>query len=92
VDRAATDHRAGSASQLGGSSAKYIHVATDCLATELQLCFAGVPQPLSAHGWTSAFHPNVHRLCGAIEGRLSHFLPLWLRKGWRSVISQGKIP
>ena len=25
-------------------------------------------------------------------GRLSHFLPYWLRRGWQSVISQGKIP
>ena len=35
---------------------------------------------------------NVHRLCGAIEGRLSHFLPSWFRMGWQSAISQGKIP
>ena len=26
---------------------------------------------------------TVHRLCGVIEERLSHFLPLWLRTGWR---------
>ena len=29
--------------------------------------------------------------CGFVEGRLSHFLPRWLRTGWQSVISQGKI-
>ena len=49
-------------------------------------------QPLSARGWTSAFLLAVHRMCGVIEGRLSHFLPRWLRTGWRSAISQGKIP
>ena len=43
-------------------------------------------------GWTSAFLLAVHGLCGVIEGRLSHFLPRWLRTGWQSVISQGKIP
>jgi len=47
---------------------------------------------LSAIGWTSAFLLAVHRLCGVIEGRLSHFLPRWLRTGWQSAISQGKIP
>ena len=47
-------------------------------------------QPLSARGWTSAFLLAVHRMCGVIEGRLSHFLPRWLRTGWRSAISQGK--
>jgi len=31
-------------------------------------------------------------MCGVIEGRLSHFLPRWLRAGWQSVIGQGKIP
>jgi len=30
-------------------------------------------KPLSVHGWTSAFLLDVHRLRGAIEGRLSHF-------------------
>ena len=30
-------------------------------------------------------------LCGAIERRLSHFLPRWLRTGWQSVISHGKL-
>ena len=40
----------------------------------------------------SAFRLAVHRLCGFVEGRLSHFLPRWLRTGWQSVISQGKIP
>jgi len=49
-------------------------------------------QPLSVRGWTSAFLLAVHRLCGVIEGRLSHFLPRWLRRGWQSVIRQGKIP
>ena len=29
---------------------------------------------LSVRGWTSAFLLAVHRLCGVIEGRLSHFL------------------
>jgi len=48
-------------------------------------------QPLSVHGWTSAFVLDVHRLCSAIEARLSHFQPRWLRAGWQSVISQGKI-
>jgi len=49
-------------------------------------------QPSSVRGWTSAFLLAVHRLCGVIEGRLSHFLPRWLKTGWQSVISQGKIP
>ena len=49
-------------------------------------------QPSSVHGWTSAFLLTVHRLCGVIEERLSHFLPCWLRMGWRSAVSQGKIP
>ena len=40
-----------------------------------------------------AFLLDVHRFYGANEGRLSHFLPQWLRMGWKeSVISQGKIP
>ena len=34
----------------------------------------------------------VHRLCGFVEGRLSQFLPRWLRTSWQSMISQGKIP
>ena len=49
-------------------------------------------QPSSVRGWTSAFLLAVHRLCGIFEGRLSHFLPRWLRTGWKSAISQGKIP
>jgi len=49
-------------------------------------------QPSSVRGWTSAFLLTVDRLCGVIEGRLSHFLPRWLRTGWQSVISQWKIP
>jgi len=44
------------------------------------------------HGWTSAFLLAVHRLCGVFEGRLSHFLPHWLRTGWQSAISQEQIP
>ena len=32
-------------------------------------------QPLSVHDWTSAFLLNVHRLCGAIEGKIE---PHWL--------------
>ena len=47
-------------------------------------------QPSSLRGWTSAFLLAVHRSCGVIEGRLSHFLRRWLRTGWQSVISQGK--
>ena len=49
-------------------------------------------QPSSIHGWTSAFLLTVHRFCGVIERRLRHFLPRWLKTGWQSVISQGKIP
>jgi len=49
-------------------------------------------QPLPVHGWTSASLLAVHRLCGVIEGRLSHFLPRWLRTGWQSAISQGFNP
>ena len=40
----------------------------------------------------SAFLLAVHRLCGFVEGRLSHFLPHWLKTGWQNVISQGKTP
>jgi len=47
-------------------------------------------QPSSV--WTSAFRLPVRRLHGVIEGRLSHFLPCWLRTGRQSVISQIKIP
>jgi len=36
-------------------------------------------QPSSIHGWISAFLLDVHWLCGAIEGKLSNFLPRWLR-------------
>jgi len=49
-------------------------------------------QPLTVRGWSSAFLLDDHRLCGAIEGRLSHFLPHWLRTGWQSLTGQGKIP
>jgi len=48
------------------------------------------PQPSAVHGWPSAFLPAVHGLYGAIEGRLSHFLPPWLRTGWQSVIDREK--
>jgi len=41
---------------------------------------------------TSASLLDFHRFCGTIEGRLSHFLPRWIRTGWQSVISQGKNP
>jgi len=51
-----------------------------------------INQPSSVRGWISAFLLAVHRLCCVIEGRLGHFLPRWLRTGWRSAISQGKIP
>jgi len=54
--------------------------------------FFCLPKPLSLCGWTSAFLLVVHRLCGAIEGRLSHFLPHRLWTGWQSVISQEKSP
>jgi len=50
------------------------------------------PSWSSIHGWTLAFLLTVHRLCGVIGGRLSHFLPRWLRTGWQSVICQGNIP
>jgi len=46
----------------------------------------------SDHSWTSVILLNVHRLYGVIEGRLSHFMPHWLRTGWQSVIGQGEIP
>ena len=49
-------------------------------------------QPSSVSGCTSAFLLAVHRLCDVIEGRLCFFLPHWLRTGWQSAISQGKIP
>jgi len=42
--------------------------------------------------WDIGPAPRVHRFRGVIEGRLSHFLPRWLRTGWQSVISQGKTP
>jgi len=50
------------------------------------------PTHFTVHGWTSAFLLAVHRLCSVIEGRLSHFLPRWLRAGWQSAIGQRKIP
>jgi len=48
--------------------------------------------PLSVHGWTLAFLLAVHRLCGAIEWRLSHFLPHWLRTGLAECGQLGKNP
>ena len=39
---------------------------------------------------SSAFLLDVHRSCGAVEGRLSHFLPRWLRTGWQGVINREK--
>jgi len=51
-----------------------------------------LPRPVSVRGWTSAFLLKFDQLSGAIEGRLSHVLPRWLKTGWRSVISQGKLP
>ena len=51
----------------------------------------GFYQPSSVRGGISAFLLAVHRLCGVVEGRLSHFLPRWPRPGWQSAISQGKI-
>jgi len=43
-------------------------------------------QPLSVHGWTFAFLLDLYSLRGAIEGRLNHFLPCWLRKRVTSYI------
>jgi len=56
------------------------------------LLFNFVISAMSVHSWSSAFLLNVHMLCGDIEGRLSHFLPRWLRTGWQNVMSQGEIP
>jgi len=47
---------------------------------------------LRVHGWMKAFLLDVRKLRGTIEERLSQFLSHWLRTGWQSVISQGKIP
>ena len=49
-------------------------------------------QPSSVHGWTSACLFDVHMLCGAIERRLSHFLPRWLRTGRQSAVGPGIEP
>jgi len=54
-----------------------------------QLVIGYLFQSSSVHSWTSAFLLTVSSLCDAIEGRLNHFLPRWLRMGWQSVISQG---
>jgi len=56
------------------------------------LAYSGYLSAMVCPWWTSAFLLAVHRLCGVIEGRLSHFLPRWLRTGWQSVISQENIP
>ena len=53
-------------------------------STTLHLTVFFFYQPSSVRGWTSAFLLTVHRLCGVIEGRLSHFLPRWLRTDWQS--------
>ena len=50
----------------------------------------GLFQSSSVHRWTAAFLFAVHRLYGAIEGILSHFLPRRLKTGWQSVVSLGK--
>ena len=55
-------------------------------------CWEFFSQPLSVHDGTSTLFLNAHRLCGAIEGRLSHFLWRWLRTGSHSVISPGTLP
>jgi len=51
-----------------------------------------LPRPVSVCGWTLAFLPDFGRLCGAIEGKMSHFRPRWLRTDWQNVISQGRVP
>ena len=57
---------------------------------QIRMTFFSFFQPSSIHGWTLAFLLGVHRLWAVTEGRLSHFLPHWLRTGWQSVISPGK--
>jgi len=49
-------------------------------------------QPSSVHGWISAFLLNIHRLCGAIEGRLSHFSATLAQDGLAECDQPGKIP
>ena len=61
-------------------------------STTLHLTVFFFYQPSSVRGWTSAFLLTVHRLCGVIEGRLSHFLPRWLRTDWQSADQPGKNP
>ena len=59
------------------------------------LCFGPTGffhQPLSVHGWTSAFLLDAQFVWRYWGGGLSPFLPRWLRTGWQSVISQEKIP
>jgi len=45
-----------------------------------------LPQTFFVRDGTSAFLLDFHRFCGAIEERLRHFLPHWLRTGWQNVI------
>ena len=68
----------------------YTDLPTGASFSQVSMHLQLFPSPL--RGWTSAFLLAIHRLCGAIEGRLSHLLPRWLKTCWRSVISQGKIP
>ena len=39
-----------------------------------------------------AFLLAVHKSCGVIEGRLSHFLPCWLRMAWQECVQAWKNP
>ena len=61
---------------------------TDLICRDTSFFFLSA---FSIRDWTSAFLLNIHRLCSAIEGLLSYLLPRWLRTGWQSVTSQGKI-
>ena len=47
-------------------------------------------EPLSVHGWTSTFLLAVHRLCGAIEGRLSQFFAMLTEAGLAECDQPGK--
>ena len=60
------------------------------LGAHLSPRIAELFQPSSVRGWTWAFLLDVHRLWGASEGRLSHRLPRWFRKGWQRVTSWQK--
>ena len=59
-----------------------IHRTDAALILFFYSCFV---QPSSIYGWILAFLLDVHRLCGVIGGRLSHFLLCWLRTrtGWQ---------